>query len=125
MIAPNLLITDDDSAFRSVLCEALSRRGFQVTQAADGQEALDLLERTTVHLALVDVHMPRVTGLQVIREVTARPDGPPCVLMSAQLDDQIRREAEQIGAFRVLSKPFRMPFLSEVVRKALSETYGW
>ncbi len=51
---PNLLVTDDDSAFRRVVCEGLTRRGFRVTEARDGQEAIEVLQRAQVHVALLD-----------------------------------------------------------------------
>ena len=124
-LTPNLLMTDDDSAFRKVVSEGLSRRGFHVTQACDGQEALDLLESANVHVALIDVHMPRVNGLEVIRRLSKRDHCPPCVLMSAQLDDEIRREAERLRAYRLLSKPIRLRQLTDIVCGALADVYGW
>ncbi len=123
-MTPNLLITDDDSAFRAVLCEGLSRRGFRVTEASDGEEAIEKIERYEVHLAVVDVHMPRVTGLDVIRHVS-KIAGPPCVLMSAQLDDEIRREAARMKAYQVLSKPIRLAQLTDLVCGALADVYDW
>src|SRR6056297_462716 len=115
MLIPNLLVTDDDSAFRQVLCEGLVRRGFQVTEAANGQEAIEVLSRSDVHVCLVDFHMPRLTGLDVIRYLRSQGDPRPCVLMSADLDDKIRREAELMRAYGVLSKPVRLSQLSDVV----------
>ena len=125
LVIPNLLVTDDDSAFRKAVCEGLSRRGFQVTEASDGQEAIDVIDRCKVHMALIDVHMPRVTGLDVIRVLHGRPQSPPCVLMSAELDDEIRREAERMRAYQVLSKPVRLAQLCEIVCGALAEVYDW
>ncbi|EMI15325.1 response regulator receiver protein [Rhodopirellula maiorica SM1] len=125
MIVPNLLVTDDDSAFRRVVCEGLTRRGFQVSEASDGDEALQVIRTRRVHLALVDVHMPRVTGLDLMRQLVDTPDRPACVLMSAELDEQIRREAESMQAYQVLSKPIRLHQLCDVVLGALTDLYGW
>ena len=125
MLVPNLLVTDDDSAFRQVVCEGLSRRGFRVTQASDGQEAIDVIRRSEVHVALIDVHMPGVTGLEVIRQLHQCPPSPPCVLMSAELNDEIRREAERMCAYQVLSKPVRLVQLTDIICGALSDVYGW
>lgn len=122
---PNLLVTDDDAAFRQVVCEGLLRRGFQVTEAGDGQEALDLMQHSTVHLALVDQHMPRLTGLDVIRRLSEAPESPPCVLMSAELDDVVRAEAKRMRAFDVLSKPVRMQQLAGVICQVLEAVYDW
>ncbi|TWU21013.1 Response regulator MprA [Novipirellula galeiformis] len=125
MIVPNLLVTDDDSAFRRVVCEGLMRRGFEVSEASDGDEALHVIRSKRVHLALVDVHMPRVTGLELMRQLADTPDRPACVLMSAEMDEAIRREAESMQAYQVLSKPIRLHQLCDVVLGALTEVYGW
>lgn len=125
LLVPNLLVTDDDSAFRQVVSEGLARRGFRVTEARDGQEAIEAINRSEVHIALIDVHMPRVTGLEVMGYLHDRPQSPPCVLMSAELDDEIRREAERMCAYQVLSKPIRLGQLTDVVCGALAEIYGW
>ena len=125
MDVPNLLVTDDDKAFRKVVCEGLQRRGFRVIEACDGREALDLIKHSRVHVAVVDVHMPHVTGLDVIRHLYEGPSSLPCVLMSAELDDEIRQEAERMCAYDVLSKPLKLSQLTAVVSHALHEYYGW
>ncbi len=125
MFVPNLLVTDDDAAFRTAVCEGLMRRGFRVTEACDGQEAIDLLERTEVHVALVDVHMPRLGGLDVIRYLHRQPTRLPCVLMSAQMDDATRREAIAMRAYGVLDKPIPLNRLTTTVCAALEDIYGW
>jgi CheY-like chemotaxis protein len=125
MFVPNLLVTDDDAAFRHVVCESLIRRGFHVTEACDGQQAIDLLGQTEVHFALVDVHMPRLGGLDVIRHLDSQPTSPPCVLMSAQMDDATRREAIAMHAYDVLDKPIPLNRLTKTVYDALTEVYGW
>lgn len=125
LVIPNLLVSDDDAAFRKVVSEGLARRGFRVTEASDGHEAIEVINRSEVHVALIDVHMPRVTGLEVIRHLQGRPQSPPCVLMSAELNDEIRLEAERMCAYQVLSKPIRLNRLTDIVCGALSEIYGW
>jgi len=124
-MVPNLLVTDDDTALRRSLCEALSRSGFRVHEAGDGDEALRLLEVTPVHFALVDVHMPRVTGLEVLQRLADLPHRPTCALMSAELDDKIVAEARRWAAYRILSKPIRLHAIRQLVHGALEEVYGW
>ena len=125
LVIPNLLVTDDDSAFRRAVCDGLVRRGFQVTEARDGQEAIELFSESRVHMALVDFHMPRLSGLEVIRHLHESPESPPCGLMSAELNDEIRLEAERMQAFDVVSKPVRLQHLTEIVCAALTSAYGW
>lgn len=122
---PNLLVTDDDSAFRQAVSEGLMRRGFHVTQACDGFQAIEVIDHSAVHMALVDLHMPGVTGLEVIRHLRNHPSHPPFVLMSADLNDEVRREAERMHAYQVLRKPIRLNQLTDVVCGALAEIYGW
>ncbi len=122
---PNLLVTDDDSAFRQVLCEGLIRRGFQVTEACDGQEAIEVIDVAVVHVALIDVHMPRVDGLTVVRKLRQRRQSPPCLLMSADWNDESRQEAERMLAYKTLDKPVRLDLLTDIVCGALSNVYGW
>ena len=122
---PNLLVTDDDTAFREVISEAFVRKGFAVTQASDGDEAIDVIQARSIHLVLVDVHMPRVSGLEVMRQLATNPASPPCVLMSAELTESIEQEAARMNAYRVLSKPVRLKALTEIVCHALKDRYGW
>ncbi|EMI53724.1 response regulator [Rhodopirellula sallentina] len=124
MIA-NVLITDDDADYRETLCDALSRRGLSLHQARDGDEALEVIEREPIHLALLDVHMPRVTGLEVIRVLSERSAPMPYILMSAMMDEEIEREAARMRAYKILHKPIRLKVLRDIVCGGLAETYGW
>lgn len=124
---PRLLITDDDRDFRATVADALRSRGFDTLEAADGEEALDVLHHEQVHLLLLDMHMPRLSGLETIRrwrqvelEVVV-----PWILISAALDDQIVAEARAAAVFSVLPKPLRLPQLTAAVASALRQTYNW
>ena len=124
-MTPNVLITDDDAGFRQTLCDALSQHGLNLHQASDGDEALAVINRQPIHLLLVDVHMPRVNGLEVIRSLAGLPKRIPAVLMSAMLNEEIEREAAAMRAYRVLHKPIRLSVLRDIVCGSLAETYGW
>jgi len=124
-MVPNVLITDDDAGLRTTLCDALSRRGLRLHQAADGAEAIEVIRRYPIHLALVDVHMPRVGGLEVIRVLAQRPDQMPYILMSAMMDEEIEREAARMRAYKTLHKPIRLKVLRDIVCGGLAEAFGW
>jgi DNA-binding NtrC family response regulator len=125
MMVPHVLITDDDAGFREVLCDALASRGLHLHQASDGDEALRTIEREPIHMVLVDVHMPRVTGLDVLAVLAERAERIPYVLMSAMMDEEIEREAARMRAYRILRKPIRLQTLRDIVCGGLAETYGW
>jgi len=119
-----VLITDDDADFRQTLSEVLLRRGYRTITAADGLEALDVIEHGNIHLVLFDVHMPRLDGLRALESVRARLPRLPCILMSAQLDDRILAKAQQLHAEHVLPKPFSLADLVSSVRRLLDTAYG-
>ena len=123
--SPSLLITDDDVDFRSTLRDVFEPRGFRTYLAGDGVEALEIVEREPVHLLLLDMHMPRLTGLETIRRVKQVRSLLPCILISAQLDDEITQAALAANAYRVLPKPIGVRVLTDVVRQALADVYHW
>ena len=122
---PLLLITDDDTGFREALREAFQPRGFRTLLAGDGEEALRIVRTSEVHLVLLDMHMPKLTGLETLRLVKQFKAMLPCILMSAQLDTWIVEQARQEQAFSVLAKPISLGALTGAVRQALQRTYNW
>jgi CheY-like chemotaxis protein len=145
LFTPRLLITDDDRDFRETVAGVLNDRGFDILQAADGEEALRIVCREEVHLLLLDMQMPRLSGLETIERLqgapTSSPDSSsrfqidlggiqpavplPWILISGALDDKIIARARAASAFSVLPKPLRLPELTGAVAKALHQAYGW
>jgi len=120
-----MLITDDDGAFRETLRGVFASRGFHTLLASDGDEALEIVYREPVHLLLTDMHMPRMTGLEIIRHIRDSRLVLPCILISAGVDEGLVEEAKDVDAFSILRKPVRFPEIMGVVRKAMEITYGW
>jgi len=123
--APSLLITDDDRAFRETLQGVFEPEGYRTLLAGDGEEALKIVRREKVHLILLDMHMPRLTGLETLRRVRQFRAILPCILLSADLDDLIVEQARRLRAFSVLAKPITRGQITGVVREALRITYNW
>ena len=122
---PSLLITDDDAGFRETLRGAFEPRGFRTLVGGNGEEALDIVKRETVHLVLLDIHMPRLSGLETLHRLKEFRAMLPCILLSAQLDDLIIEQAKLAHAFSVLSKTVTIKQITGVVRLALQRTYAW
>lgn len=120
-----LLITDDDRSMRQTLAEALSSYGLEIATAGDGEEAIKLFDSGDVHLLIVDFHMPRASGLEVIRHVRSRNLLLPCILISAELSETVRQEAQRMQACGIFDKPLRLAILRQTVMQSLQETYGW
>lgn len=127
LITPRLLITDDDRDFRETIAGALADRGFETLQAGDGEEALDVISRQEVHLLLLDMQMPRLSGLETIERLRSRELVLPLpwILISGALNDEIRARAQAAAAFSILPKPLRLPELTGAVARALADAYGW
>ena len=127
LVHPSLLISDDDRDFRETLGGVFESRGFHTLLASDGEEALDIVRRQTIHLVLLDMHMPRLTGLETIRRIRQLELAItlPCILISAALDDAIVVEARKQQAFSILSKPIRLREINGIVDDALRQAYGW
>src|SRR5947209_5626496 len=88
----NILIADDDPGNRETLDEILKRRGFTTVLAADGSEAVELVQVNMIHLVLFDMHMPRMTGLEAVHALR-QTLGPllPAVLMTADATKDLMR----------------------------------
>jgi len=122
---PAILITDDDVSFRETLRFALEPRGYETLVAEDGSEALRIVQQEDVDLLLLDMHMPRFTGIETLRLVREVKSQLPCILMSAKLDEDIRRQAQEANIFSVMAKPVELLDLNRTVQQALRATYGW
>lgn len=138
LLTPRLLITDDDRDFRETVAGVLADRGFETLQAADGEEALSILCRQEVHLLLLDMQMPRLSGLEMIERLRGagsfwnetaagiQLNVPlPWILISGALDEQTIARARAAAVFSVLPKPLRLPELTGAVAGALAQAYGW
>jgi CheY-like chemotaxis protein len=122
---PSLLITDDDAGYRETLRGAFEPRGFRTLAAGNGEEALQIVKRETVHLVLLDIHMPRLSGLETLQRLKEFRAMLPCIMLSAQLDDLIIEQAKSAHAFSVLSKTVTINQITGAVRLALQRTYAW
>lgn len=120
----SLLITDDDPAARETLRDIFAPQGFKTIMAESGEEAIDLIRDHEVHLALMDMHLPRLSGLETIAIVRQIKGVIPAILITADQDDNLMRRALSEHAFCVLAKPVSKHVVIYVVRKALEKYYN-
>lgn len=118
-----ILIADDDEESRETLRDVFAPEGFQTVLAESGEEALDIVEHRTVHVLVCDMYMPRLTGLETLQLVKQLNDLLPCILVSADVNEQLMRQAMQAKAYSVLSKPVNKHTLLYVVVRALVRVY--
>lgn len=122
---PSLLITDDDRSLRETLGGLFTERGFRTYLAGDGVEAIEIVKRETIHVVVVDMHMPRMSGLETVRQFRQVRATLPWILLSGGLDNEIINAARDLEVFSVMAKPFSCGELAGLVHRALQATYGW
>ena len=101
-----VLVVDDDEAVRVTLAANLELDGFEVTEAENGQQALDFLAENEVELVLSDIRMPQMTGVEMAERIRELHPELPVVLMTAYTADTDIEYVIQHGVFTVLGKPF-------------------
>jgi CheY-like chemotaxis protein len=113
-----MLIADDDSGFRETLRGIFEPR-FQMLEAESGEEAIEIAESEPLDIALLDMHMHVLTGLQTLQVLRSVNLLLPCILITADATDDLRRQATQADAYSVLRKPIRKMELVLTVSRAL------
>jgi len=104
-----VLVVEDDARLRSTLVSFLEDEGYLVAAAANGAEALDLIEQTGADLLLLDMHMPIMDGWKTVQELRSRGVDIPIVVMTAAHD--ARQLATELGAIAYVPKPLSLPSL--------------
>jgi len=119
----SLLITDDDPSARETLREIFEPVGYRTYLAGSGEEAIDIVRKKDVHLALMDMHMPTLTGLETVEIVRQMKGLLPTILISAEADDALLRKALSAHVFCVLAKPVSRHAVIYVVTRAIEKFY--
>src|SRR5712691_6347548 len=88
----SILITDDDRGCREALRDIVEPKGFRALLAASGEEAVDIVREEPVHLALLDMQMPRMTGLETLELMRQINAILPCILVTADANDRLMRQ---------------------------------
>lgn len=119
--APRILIVDDDVSVRDLLRATLPEGGYELVEAHDGTEALELIERGPPQLVLLDWILPGTTGSQVLKELKRRHPHLPIVVLTAEHQPQHRAVAEALGVDVFLTKPFSPLELLDTVERLLAK----
>ncbi|HWN39718.1 MAG TPA: response regulator [Gammaproteobacteria bacterium] len=118
---PHILVVDDDREIRTLLRDFLEKNGFAATAVADGQETRRALARERYDLVVLDLMLPRESGLEICRELRATSDLP--VIMLTALGDEVDRVVGfEVGADDYLTKPFSPRELLGRIRAVLRRT---
>ena len=120
-----LLVIEDDATLRDSLCRQLVDAGFGVEQAADGREGLYFALEYPVDLAIIDLGLPKMSGLDVIRELRDKGKTYPILILTARDRWQDKVDGLSAGADDYVVKPFHIEEVSARVNALLRRSSGW
>lgn len=117
--AATILVVDDEPPIRRLLRTSLSSQGFGVVEAADGREAVEQIRRSSPDLVILDLGLPDMSGLDLIRTIRAGGSSLPILVLSSRSDERGKVEALDLGADDYVTKPFGTAELFARIRAAL------
>ncbi len=115
----NVLVVDDDSGLRTAVASALSEQNYRVDQASNGEEAINKVQAGDYKLVLLDVNMPKMSGIEALKEIKAFDPSIICIILTAFSNIKDAVEATKLGAYNYLEKPISAENLVYLVDKAL------
>ena len=120
------LIADDFSTARHLIKNAIKELGFSCLEAENGEQALEIIEQTTINLLIADVHMPDKSGMEILEDIRADDilKDIPVILTMIEPLDKIIAEGEDLGMNDYLVKPFDVFTLSKVIEKVIETELG-
>ena len=116
---PSILIVDDEEVIRKSLFDVLKKRGYEVHLASSGRETLDILRRNIIDLILLDIRLPDVDGIEILRKVKEFDNEILVIMMTAYADIQTAVAAMKSGAYHYINKPFELDELKLLIEKGL------
>jgi UDP-3-O-[3-hydroxymyristoyl] N-acetylglucosamine deacetylase len=116
-----VLVVDDEDVIRETVREILTDEGYRVIEAADGSKVMDLIDQENPDIILLDVWMPAVDGIVLLREIKRRTDEVPVIMISGHGSIQAAVAATKLGAFDFIEKPLSLNGLLTTVHRASGE----
>jgi len=118
-MAKRILVVDDSSSVRTVARMALREHGYDVIEASNGREALDMLNGERVHLVISDVNMPTMDGITLLKEIKRHPNYKftPVIMLTTEAGEDKKQEGRAAGAKAWIIKPFQPQSLVDAVAK--------
>lgn len=107
----HVLVVDDESDVRNLLRKFLTRRGYEVLTAGDGEAAIEAIRENRPDIVLLDIRLPKMDGLSVLQRLRDESDDVAVITMSGNADEDTARRSLELGAADFITKPFNLPYL--------------
>lgn len=120
MKVKEILIVDDNRGIRMLLEEVFSKDGYLVHLAANGAEAISIAENKDIHCVLLDMKLPDMNGIEILKTIVQFKKNLPFIMMSAYAEQDLIEKAKNNGAIHFITKPFNIHELKELVSKFIN-----
>ncbi len=115
----SIAVVDDDYRIRDLICSELIDEGIEPIPCSDGQDLLDLLDKRSVNLILLDIMMPRMDGITCLKHLKDRSNTIPVLMVTALNGSTEIEEAKELGANEIILKPDLFDYLPDLIEKYL------
>jgi len=115
-----IMVVDDSDDVRELIGAFLKTRGYEITTATNGLDALEKLESDTFPLIITDINMPKMDGPELLDTMSRSTQNYKAVVMSTYIEDDVKTELSKKGAFAFLLKPFSLRQLEDIVAQGLA-----
>lgn len=122
-MAMHVLIVEDDPALRETISDYFGSKGWQITEAANGEDALEKVNETSFQLILLDVMLPKLNGFAVCRRIREDSDVP-VIFITARVMEEDELNGYSLGADDYVTKPFSLPVLYAKAMSLMSRVRG-
>lgn len=116
-----ILVADDDDLVRKLIQTILIQQGFLPTPCPDGPSVLRRVAEKSWSLLIIDLNMPRLSGLEVLRKIRTEGDNLPAILISGIMTDDVVEECNRLGRIECFSKPFEVAHLLDLVSQLVHQ----
>lgn len=120
----NILLVDDDPAVSETLVGLFDKSEFRFHQLEDGNRAIEFIDNNTLDLVLLDVNLPSVSGLDILKEIKRRDATLPVIVISGYISTENAIEAMKEGAYEYITKPFQIERLMLTINKAVGDKHS-
>ena len=119
----NILVVDDEPGIRMTLAGILDDEGYNVVVAEDGYKGIEAAKKTNFKVALLDVRMPGINGIETFKEIKKISPDTVVFMMSTFFVKYLMKEAVKLGAQAILHKPLNMEMVLRVIKKGIAQNF--
>lgn len=115
-----ILVVDDEDELRTLLTDIIIKAGYEAATASDGDEAIGMVKKTKYDVALLDIKMPNLSGIEVLKYIQEHSRDTKAIILTGYADLKHAMEAREYGAHDFISKPYKIEDVLTTIKRVLS-----